>query len=136
MMQSLQVSQRTHKCEANRADDTAAVAADAAGDDVDVNSSIVRNRPTWLERLVTAQQQTVTTDQPIVLEAAAVDNVAIEDVTVQMDQSPSQIVLNENPSHDSVIAFDPKTYYQVDGLPSFDLSQLTLNFDSELIFPS
>lgn len=119
----------------NRSGGVVATAAPADGDG-DVNSSIIRNRPTWLERLVTAQQQTVAADQPTILPVPPTDDVIHDGVTAQTDQSASHIVLNDNTPHPSVAAFDPKTYYQVDGLPSFDLSQLTLNFDSELIFPS
>ena len=32
--------------------------------------------------------------------------------------------------------FDSKTYYEKYSLPALDLSQLTLNLDSDLIFPS
>ena len=89
-----------------------------------------------MERLVTAQQQSVGAYHQHVMADASGDVIA-DDVTAEMDQSPSPVVLNEAPSCPSpLVAFDPKTYYQTDGLPSFDLSQLTLNFDSELIFPS
>jgi len=62
---------------------------------------------------------------------ATTDATNTDDVT-QPEPQAATATNNEN----QCSVFDPKTYYETDGLPSFDLSQLALNFDSELIFPS
>ena len=112
-----QVSQRTHKCEANGPMDDA-----NAGDKRD---DIVRNRSVWLERLVTAQQQLLSNQ--VIANPLALDESMNPDEPVP---GPSASVQQHEP-------FDPiKSFYDTDSLPTLDLSQLTLSLDSELIFPS
>lgn len=108
------VSQRTHKCDAGRDEPT---------------TDIVRHRPDWLERLVTAQQQ-LTAPAPVP-ETPAMEVTPISDI-MEDNSNPS---LDGNERHRSVF-LDSKTFYENDSLPTIDLSQLTLSLDSDLIFPS
>lgn len=115
-----QVSQRTHKCDADRTRE---------------NGDIVRHRPDWLERLVTAQQQLTTNQTPETMQVNV--PVAPTGDTMMMDDSnPSddglRHLFNDRPTQH----LDSKSYYENDSLPFIDLSQLTLSLDSDLIFPS
>ena len=120
-----------------------------AEDDNDNNNKdrLVRQRPVWLERLMTAAQQqlfapsetrqSVETVSPknneIVETSAAVEPVSNNpQVSIH---SPTNTQQPTSPSEGSRMPFDPESVcFDSDSLPSLDLSQLTL--DSELIFPS
>ncbi|XP_046638138.1 putative zinc finger protein 833 isoform X2 [Daphnia pulicaria] len=102
------VSQRTHKCEAGRGVE---------------GTGIIRHRPDWLERLVTAQQQLTAPEEKITVEVGKLE--------IAQNETPALDTMDEGSSF-----FDSKTYYDNDSLPTLDLSQLTLSLDSDLIFPS
>lgn len=109
MCLEFQVSQRTHKCEAGRGVE---------------GTGIIRHRPDWLERLVTAQQQlTAHPEEKITVDVGKLEIVS--------DETPALDTMDEGSSF-----FDSKTYYDNDSLPTLDLSQLTLSLDSDLIYPS
>lgn len=103
-----QVSQRTHKCEAGRGVE---------------GTGIIRHRPDWLERLVTAQQQLTAPEEKITVDVGKLE--------IAPNETPVLDTMDEGSSF-----FDSKTYYENDSLPTLDLSQLTLSLDSDLIFPS
>lgn len=115
------MSQRSHKCDSVRSNEADGLNVDNSTDPSEDN--IVRQRPMWLERLVTAQQNLETT-------AELPDSIKTDNV--EQVESPVED-LNEIPLN----LFDAKSYYEIsDSLPSLDLSQLTLSLDSELIFPT
>ena len=113
------MSQRTHKCEAGRGEE---------------GTDIIRHRPDWLERLVTARQQLTNPEENVVLDVGKLE--------IKPDESPVLEMMDEAsiPPVDIVrhrcSFFDSKSYYENDSLPTLDLSQLTLSLDSDLIFPS
>jgi hypothetical protein len=112
------VSQRTHKCEAGRGEE---------------GTDIIRHRPDWLERLVTARQQQTAPEEKIdvgKLEIKPDETSAFDTKMEDSSNSPDEDDRNRSNF------FDSKTYYENDSLPTLDLSQLTLSLDSDLIFPS
>lgn len=127
----VQVSQRTHKCEASRndADGSAIIGLET--------KDIIRPRPVWLERLVTAQQ--LLTSANVQQEPLSPEFVQLTDNNLTGNTATPLSVSEcneEGKSDPSSSTFDPKSYYDSDSLPTIDLSQLTLSLDSDLIFPS
>ena len=93
---------------------------------------MIRNRPDWLERLVTAQQQLTTIGNETVL-------IDPDPATTMGDVPQNMDVIEDGPipfQHDiqqPATTLESKNLYESDS--SLDLSQLTLSLDSDLIFP-
>ena len=104
----------------------------------------MRQRPVWLERLMTAAQQQLFTQTETQqhVETVGLDNNGMVDTPAAAPEPDNNIpqgpILKSNNTQQSTcssVLFDPESVsYDSDSLPSLDLSQLTL--DSELIFPS
>lgn len=110
---NIQVSQRTHKCDAGRGEE---------------GNDIIRHRPDWLERLVTAQQQLLEPEEKLTANVGKLE-IKPNETADAMEEAPSPEERQRN-------FYDSKSYYENDSLPTLDLSQLTLSLDSDLIFPS
>lgn len=114
------------------------------------NKNVVRQRPPWLERLMTAAQQQFLSGQTHVNPPVTPhNNDAIEQTSADTDSPVTQQgpAVNQESTEDLPVAtcssgllFDPDPqsycYEESDSIPIIDLSQLTLSLDSELIFPS